>query len=1106
MGPQALSLCAAVLLIPSARADDQQAAYATVWLGVPSAEAGVPAVFSVDLSELAGGLGLEEVRAEDLRVGVETDGGVRPVRWQLSRGADESAVSVCVLPPSGVAALRLRLSVGGSPELAPVAGAQPAVTVEREGGRVTIRNAHYAVTHEKGVQAGLPSTIVFRGTGKTFTGYSLNDRLWKQGSAYYPRNDADAEMEVLAEGPLCASVRVRARYVSADGPAKTGARATYTFHYFADSPFILAECRVQQDEAFPWDELHFLEINFPDESFTMWATASRPAPAPLAADGSSHDATGWAAVTDRPDTLGLAYPGRVIIHDGRGAYGTYIHGPWVTWDSKEIAFRAYLYASAGPGALGRISGLAAGLGVSAQPRITTTLVESLTSRLMLYSDSQSAWAGALAARSCAEGRVSEAVKRLEAVVAASSGGRVAAALGLPPEQVRALGEDRLHAAVVVRPAGGASLASLFDWHAGRELLSAEQPLWRARARDAEGHTVDFDSVTLARVAAPGGDYRGVTLSWEGPAEGPLQGTTAEQSIAVNRARLTSQLRVNAGPGLALLEVTPLTLSLGPLGDDQSDDYLLSPMVSGQLLRDPIAKGIAYSGDYPSGWCSLAMGAYYDAKGGLYAACHDPKADTKFLGFTSQSQAVSITTRYPVPDSGVAGNRFEQPGETVCELFTGDWFDAGAIYRAWVEREAPWWPDAARPDTPEWMKHVAIWAQTGGAPSEVVPRVKAMAQFMGVPIALHWYSWHEIPFDVNYPHYFPAKPGFAEGVHELQAAGVRVMPYINGRLWDTALDDFKSTGIAAATKGEDGKPYIEEYGSGAKLAPMCPTQALWRDTVRGIVLRLCGPEVGVDGVYIDQIAAAGPRLCFDKSHGHPLSGGHWWTEGGYWPLLTQLRKELHELSPEKMITTECNAEPYAHLMDGYLTWHFQYADQVPLFASIYGGRVQLFGRAYNGDDVAVRMKAAQSLVWGEQIGWVDPSIIERPGAGPYLRRAARLRHALQPFLAVGRMEQPPTLRGTIPDVTADWQWSGPSIRTYPAVQSGAWKANDGRVAVIFANIKDEPVDFVWVPGADATGVTRVTEDGQAPLGEDLHADGLPIHLEGQGIVAYILPAG
>jgi hypothetical protein len=30
----------------------------------------------------------------------------------------------------------------------------------------------------------------------------------------------------------------------------------------------------------------------------------------------------------------------------------------------------------------------------------------------------------------------------------------------------------------------------------------------------------------------------------------------------------------------------------------------------------------------------------------------------------------------------------------------------------------------------------------------------------------------------------SKPGFAEGVRELQKAGVRVMPYINGRLWDT----------------------------------------------------------------------------------------------------------------------------------------------------------------------------------------------------------------------------------------------------------------------------------------------------------------------------------
>ena len=106
-----------------------------------------------------------------------------------------------------------------------------------------------------------------------------------------------------------------------------------------------------------------------------------------------------------------------------------------------------------------------------------------------------------------------------------------------------------------------------------------------------------------------------------------------------------------------------------------------------------------------------------------------------------------------------------------------------------------------------------------------------------------------------------------------------MPYINGRLWDT-LDrgdedaTFTSLALPAATKQEDGQPFVEIYGSKetngepVRLAVMCPTTRLWPDKVQAIVLRLLREE-GTRGVYIDQIAAAPPTLCMDATHGHPL---------------------------------------------------------------------------------------------------------------------------------------------------------------------------------------------------------------------------------------------
>ena len=51
-------------------------------------------------------------------------------------------------------------------------------------------------------------------------------------------------------------------------------------------------------------------------------------------------------------------------------------------------------------------------------------------------------------------------------------------------------------------------------------------------------------------------------------------------------------------------------------------------------------------------------------------------------------------------------------------------------------------------------------------------------------------------------------------------------------------------------------YDEEYGSHAPFAVMCPHTAYWQDTIGGDVVGALA-AAGVDGVYVDQIAAAGP---------------------------------------------------------------------------------------------------------------------------------------------------------------------------------------------------------------------------------------------------------
>ena len=142
-------------------------------------------------------------------------------------------------------------------------------------------------------------------------------------------------------------------------------------------------------------------------------------------------------------------------------------------------------------------------------------------------------------------------------------------------------------------------------------------------------------------------------------------------------------------------------------------------------------------------------------------------------------------------------------------------------------------------------------------------------------------------------------------------------------------------------------------------------------------------------------------------------------------------------------------------------------------------------------MAPRMKAAQSLVFGEQIGWGPTDVIDKP-AGPFLRECARARHRLQRYLVGGRLMAPLKLVGESPDATSDWKWGGGEWPvTTKALQTGAWRAADGgATAVIFANCGPQPVSVTWLVDsarlggqAGARRGARWTRfDGPAQLGE------------------------
>ena len=616
--------------------------------------------------------------------------------------------------------------------------------------------------------------------------------------------------------------------------------------------------------------------------------------------------------------------------------------------------------------------------------------------------------------------------------------------------------------------------SLFDLAKHRQLLTAKPtPLFTVTMRQMESK----EEVSLradagweqvqAKAATP------VELRWQTPKDKRLGGLrvtvlgSLDEAAGAMRWKLTIDqvpkpwcVRRVMFPQLALDAANP-------------QFELFYPKGPGQVKRAPWPPQFQYGGMYPQGWITMQfMAAYNQQQGtGLYYAMHDPLGSIKdfHVAWQQADQAMLLGYDVPAPNMDVAGNGYASSGEAVWQVLRGDWFDAAMIYRTWVRHSASWFPQLTpegRADTPLWMRELPLWVQVNGGPQDVLPGIKAFLKAMAVPVGAHWYSWHNNPFDNDYPHYFPPREGFGAAVRELQAAGAYIMPYINGRLWDTrdkGTTDFQFSAVArpAATKDEAGKPYVETYGSReadgspVQFAVMCPTTQLWQAKVRQTVLRLMN-EYGTKGVYIDQVAAAPPVLCFDHSHGHPTGGGSWWTTS-YNDMMAAIRREK---PADRMVTTECNSEPFVKSFDGYLTWHWCCDGQVPAFPAVYGGAIQMFGRAYRGGptaDLALRMKAGQQFVFGEQIGWFDPAVIHNPQNADFLRQLAGVRWQLRCMFYAGEMARPPKLEGSMPTVRADWQWDNPGWVNTDAVLAGAWTLPaEHRSVLLFANVSDQPV--------------------------------------------------
>lgn len=611
---------------------------------------------------------------------------------------------------------------------------------------------------------------------------------------------------------------------------------------------------------------------------------------------------------------------------------------------------------------------------------------------------------------------------------------------------------------------GVSLSNLQDLKKGGEYFSSTAPLFTLQVKNLESGNVTtvnstsgWRTVTVAEVAS---DKYMVSLS----DNLDIVGVSITLFATATQNRISWKVFLqNDSSVLSLIECDYPAITF----DAKDSIRVFSPYGSGEHYSSVNEDGYASTQNYPSYGASMQYLAFWDTetRRGMYYGAHDNAPAYKKIHFSRKKESKDFTLKIilPLEDTTSTANSQELHGELVWELFDGDWYDAAMIYRDWAFKAANWTKRGR--EIPDWLKNTNHWWLVHDYDGFKAEDIAKLNEELGVESAAHIYFWHEIPFDNDYPHYFPIKENFQKEITKLKELGIRSMPYINGRLWDTkdkGAEDWQFSSVAKpfTTKDASGKPFIETYnakesdGNKVALAIMCPSTALWQEKVKEITDRLFN-EVGVDAVYIDQIAAAKPNLCEDPTHNHPAGGGTWWCDS-YANLLDHV---CAGIGPEKAVTTECTADPFMKYMGAYLSWLWIKNDQVPAFPAIYSEYMPVFGISYGSfidiDDTCVRVFTAQALLYGEQMGWIKPQQYAKLESKEFYKKLVRTRAKLSNFFIDGRMLRPPFIQDNGPRMQSTKSTEAKRGFDYPAVQGGLWqKPNSEDKLLILINTSDE----------------------------------------------------
>lgn len=631
----------------------------------------------------------------------------------------------------------------------------------------------------------------------------------------------------------------------------------------------------------------------------------------------------------------------------------------------------------------------------------------------------------------------------------------------------------------------------------------------------------------------------ITLTWEGFEAHQAPGMRVVATISLVDEEPVSLWRIaveNAGALQPAAIRFPRVSSIRP----QEDEILAAPVWMGEQTsraRELLcgnSSGRRFEWQNP-GTMSLQCLALYRRNGpGCYLACDDTAALAKrFAVFGKAGGRIGLELIQLPENRPGRSARYESPYHAVLGAFEGDWFTVAERYRTWALRQS--WAHESRlrtGGTADWVAKTGLWVWNRGRSEGVLGPAIALGERAHVPVSVFWHWWHGCAYDVGFPEYLPPREGaasFKRALTEAEEEGIHALVYMNQRLWGmTTASWTEKQAERYAVKGPDGKVRPEVYNTftRAPCASMCMGTSFWRDTYAGLAEETV--KLGVGGIYMDQ--ACSSLACFDETHGHPMGGGDYWMNG-FRLLQADIRERCRPLRKVVLAGEGCSEAwlPYLDLMLSLQVSMERYAapgvwEPIPFFHAVYHGYTVFYGnyssltmppydelwppeyapkeplkaldRKYSHQ---FRLEQARAFLWGQQptiANFREGQFEERAEEVDYVLRLARLRYQALKYLLYGTMLRPPAIE--TPEETIDMSrlsiYAGQhnALKEYrkgcASVLASAWRAPDGDVAVVLANITGKPQGFTLrldeaaYPIADASPIYIYDAAGRRRAGQ------------------------